>query len=384
MDGIRTVKTNGSTIHHYTLNGFQIVTETWTAKSSSGVETPNHFLVYLYDENGAPVGLQYRNKTYGTYTFDTYYFEKNLQGDIIAIYTENGTKIGSYTYDAWGNCTVSTESGTTTIQKRIVRTLNPFRYRGYYYDTDTGLYYLQSRYYVPQWGRFLNADGYVNTGMGLLGYNMYAYCSNNPVNRVDSTGQFWKELWDAFTQTIQQASGFFAVAAGISQVDTPAPGPADVVSGVLLLGGALVCAGVALYTTITATTPAIPCPNFKDKDEAKDEAKDEVIPAPPQNNGTTYYHVTTEANALSIISSGYTYGSAWEGGYVYAWKTFPNNYAIENSGAHMGVVISFKTNATFVMDPGITDSRVQMLGPVVSTVPGPIAVWDVQIVGWQK
>ena len=75
------------------------------------------------------------------------------------------------------------------------------------------------------------------------------------------------------------------------------------------------------------------------------------------------------------------YGSTWEGGYVYAWKTFPNNYAIENSGAHMGGVISFKTNATFVMDPGITDPRVQMFGSVVSTVPGPIAVWDVQIVG---
>ena len=94
MDGIRTVKTNGSTIHHYTLNGSQIVTETWTTKSSSGAETPNHFLVYLYDENGAPIGLQYRNKTYGTYTFDTYYFEKNLQGDIVAIYTEEGTKKG--------------------------------------------------------------------------------------------------------------------------------------------------------------------------------------------------------------------------------------------------------------------------------------------------
>ena len=187
-EGIRTVKTNGSTIHHYTLNGSQIVTETWTTKSSSGAETPNHFLVYLYDENGAPVGLQYRNKTYGTYTFDTYYFEKDLQGDIIAIYTENGTKIGSYTYDAWGNCTVSTESGATTSQKRIVRTLNPFRYRGYYYDTETGLYYLQSRYYNPQWGRFLNADGYVSTGTGLLGYNMYAYCNNNRVMGYDSNG----------------------------------------------------------------------------------------------------------------------------------------------------------------------------------------------------
>ena len=138
--------------------------------------------------SGAPVGLQYRNKTYGTYTFDAYYFEKNLQGDIIAIYTENGTKIGSYTYDAWGNCTISTESGTTTIQKRIVRTLNPFRYRGYYYDTDTGLYYLQSRYYNPKWGRFLNADGYVSTGTGLPGYNMYAYCNNNPVMGYDSNG----------------------------------------------------------------------------------------------------------------------------------------------------------------------------------------------------
>ena len=190
-DGIRTVKTNGSTIHHYTLNGSQIVTETWTTKSSSGAETPNHFLVYLYDENGAPVGLQYRNKSDAKNVFYTYYFEKNLQGDIIAIYTENGTKIGSYTYDAWGNCTVSTESGTTTIQKRIVRTLNPFRYRGYYYDTETGFYYVSSRYYDPKVGRWINADGFVSTGQDIIGYNMFAYCGNNPVNRKDPTGQFW-------------------------------------------------------------------------------------------------------------------------------------------------------------------------------------------------
>ena len=188
-EGIRTEKTYGTSVYRYTLNGTQIVSEAKYTRNSSGAETFNYLLVYLYDENGAPIGMQYRNKTYGTYTFDTYYFEKNLQGDIIAIYTENGTKIGSYTYDAWGNCTVSTESGTTTIQKRIVRTLNPFRYRGYYYDTETGLYYLQSRYYVPQWGRFLNADGYVSTGMGLLGHNMYAYCGNNPVMGYDPTGE---------------------------------------------------------------------------------------------------------------------------------------------------------------------------------------------------
>ena len=224
-DGIRTVKTNGSTIHHYTLNGSQIVTETWTTKSSSGAETPNHFLVYLYDENGAPVGLQYRNKTYGTYTFDTYYFEKNLQGDIIAIYTESGTKIGSYTYDAWGNCTVSTESGTTTSQKRIVRTLNPFRYRGYYYDTDTGLYYLQSRYYNPKWGRFLNADyaEVMSDNGSLSDKNLFVYCDNNPVMRKDEDGEFWNIL-------IGAAVGF-VVGAGVSIVTQAMAGELDFTSG---------------------------------------------------------------------------------------------------------------------------------------------------------
>ena len=285
MDGIRTVKTNGSTIHHYTLNGSQIVTETWTTKSSSGAETPNHFLVYLYDENGAPVGLQYRSKSDAKNVFYTYYFEKNLQGDIIAIYTENGTKIGSYTYDAWGNCTVSTESGATTSQKRIVRTLNPFRYRGYYYDTETGLYYLQSRYYNPQWGRFLNADGYVSTGTGLLGYNMCAYCDNNPVNRIDLTGTFWKELWGCFVQTLQQSSGYFAVAAGISQADTPAPGPADAISAILLVGGLLFCAGTAVIYAINA--------HPIDREEEKAGEKDVAIPTPRQD---PVHHIVAKAD----------------------------------------------------------------------------------------
>ena len=68
---------------------------------------------------------------------------------------------------------------------------NPFRYRGYYYDSITGFYYLNGRYYNPQWGRFLNADGYVSTGQGILSNNMFTYCGNNPVNRKDPTGKFW-------------------------------------------------------------------------------------------------------------------------------------------------------------------------------------------------
>jgi RHS repeat-associated protein len=81
-----------------------------------------------------------------------------------------------------------TELGITAAERNIVWTYNPFRYRGYYYDTDIGLYYLQSRYYNPQWGRFLNADGYVNANGDMIGFNMYAYCNNNPVMLVDSSG----------------------------------------------------------------------------------------------------------------------------------------------------------------------------------------------------
>ena len=92
--------------------------------------------LYLYDESGAPIGLQYRTKSYAANVFDTFYFEKNLQGDIIAVYNASGDKIGSYTYDAWGVCTASVVSGNTVLEKNVVRTLNPFRYRGYYYDKE--------------------------------------------------------------------------------------------------------------------------------------------------------------------------------------------------------------------------------------------------------
>ncbi|MBQ9780599.1 MAG: RHS repeat-associated core domain-containing protein, partial [Clostridia bacterium] len=178
-DGIRTSKIINNLAHNYTLNGSQIISESWG----------NHLIIYLYDESGAPIGLQYRTTNYDPGKFDTYYFEKNIFGDVVGVYTEAGVKIGTYTYDAWGNCTVSEVSTATSLQRSIVRTRNPFRYRGYYYDTDTGLYYLQSRYYNPATGRFINADGYVNANGDLIGFNMYAYCSNNPVMLTDPFGE---------------------------------------------------------------------------------------------------------------------------------------------------------------------------------------------------
>ena len=81
-----------------------------------------------------------------------------MQGDIIGVYNSTGKKIGAYTYDAWGKCSLSGATGNTILEDKVVAFYNPFRYRGYYYDYETGFYYLQSRYYNPEWGRFLNAD----------------------------------------------------------------------------------------------------------------------------------------------------------------------------------------------------------------------------------
>ena len=130
--------------------------------------------------------MSYRSASDAEGVFETYVFEKNIFGDIVAVYDLNGNKLVSYKYDAWGNFTTSYHNGTTSTS---IAARNPFKYRGYYYDSDLGLYYLQTRYYDSVTGRFINADGYVSTGQGMLGNNMFAYCNNNPVMFTDPTGE---------------------------------------------------------------------------------------------------------------------------------------------------------------------------------------------------
>ena len=113
----------------------------------------------------------------------TYYYVYNLQGDIIAITNGGGFKVVEYTYDPWGKLISTTGSMASSIGVQ-----NPYRYRAYRYDTELEMYYLNSRYYDPEIGRFINADGLVSTGQGILGYNMFAYCNNNSVNMVDNNG----------------------------------------------------------------------------------------------------------------------------------------------------------------------------------------------------
>ena len=130
---------------------------------------------YDYDENGSPIGMRVNGQDY--------VFEKNLQGDIIRIYDENFSSVVKYTYDAWGKILSIDGTGASTIGE-----YNSLRYRGYYYDSDTGLYYLNSRYYDPVMCRFVNADAYNSTGLGIQGHNMYSYCLNNPIRYYDNGG----------------------------------------------------------------------------------------------------------------------------------------------------------------------------------------------------
>ena len=177
-EGIRTSKTANGVEHIYHLNGSTIVAEEWG----------NKLLIYLYDANGSPIGMQYRTTSYAEGVFDTYWFEKNLQGDIVAVYNDAGTLLVTYTYDAWGYL-LSTQyynSGSGTAVQ-----YNPFRYRGYYRDSETGFYYLNSRYYDPAIGRWINADDNEVISIeakSVLHYNLYSYCWNNPINMTDDNG----------------------------------------------------------------------------------------------------------------------------------------------------------------------------------------------------
>ena len=141
-------------------------------------EWGNNLILYLYDADGTPIGMQYRNTSYAEGVFDTYWYEKNLQGDIVAVYNQAGTKLIAYTYDAWGNSSIIYSSGVAST----TATYNPFRYRGYYFDSESGFYYLHSGYYDPAISRFISPDAYINANGDILGFNMYAYTNNNSIN----------------------------------------------------------------------------------------------------------------------------------------------------------------------------------------------------------
>ena len=123
-------------------------------------------MLYAYDASGlASI----------TYNGTLYYVQKNFQGDIVALVDQSGNVVAKYVYDAWGVCKVYDANGTENTSNSFIGNINPFRYRGYYYDAETGLYYLQTRYYEPQAGRFLSPDSVDYIAPDIIGgLNLYA------------------------------------------------------------------------------------------------------------------------------------------------------------------------------------------------------------------
>ena len=169
MDGLRLTKTVGSVEHKYVWQGSKLVAEYF-----GGTE-----FEFFYDENGAPYAFSYKATASATPVM--YYYVTNLQGDVVSILNASGTSVAEYSYNAWGK--VLSATGTMAA-------INPIRYRGYYFDSDSGLYYLKSRYYDPNLQRFINSDTIPSTGQKFIGANMFAYCLNNPVGLYDVDGCF--------------------------------------------------------------------------------------------------------------------------------------------------------------------------------------------------
>ena len=177
-NGVRTAKVGKLDKHSYqTLNGKVVLERVTLPKRQKRV------LHFIYDESGRPFALNY--STDGT-SFTTYYYVLNLQGDVVKLVEADGTLVAEYSYDAWGKVLSATGS---------MASINPLRYRGYYYDGETGFYYLQARYYDPTTRRWISPEPNVyengfDENAGLTGYNVYVYCINNPVNYLDFTGEF--------------------------------------------------------------------------------------------------------------------------------------------------------------------------------------------------
>lgn len=179
--GLRIKKTVNGIVTKFFLSGTKVL----------GSMTGSNFLEFTYLGNQV-IGLWYNNSKY--------LYRRNIQGDIISLHEPDGTLVAKYIYDAWGNHKVLDDSGIENTNPSFIGNINPIRYRGYYYDVETKLYYLNTRYYDPETGRFISADTLAiidETQADINGLNLYMYCGNNPVMLSDSLGcsPYWDNFW---------------------------------------------------------------------------------------------------------------------------------------------------------------------------------------------
>ena len=178
-----------------TVYGYNGTTLSWEKRG-------NYVIKYLYDQTGIS-GF--------TYNGGRYIYDKNVFGDIVGIYTIYGVKVAEYAYDAFGNCVITYNNGSGIAE------LNPFRYRGYYYDSETGFYYLINRYYDPTTGRFISADSLDYLAPETLGgLNLFAYCLNDPIANTDPEGNWFSEWLENNWKKIAIGAAFIVAGAAVT------------------------------------------------------------------------------------------------------------------------------------------------------------------------
>ena len=182
--GLRTSRSNGVKTYHYVYNGDKLTQMTIVDE----VNNTQQVVDFTYDAAGQLLTLAYDE--------EVYYYILSLQGDVAGITDSQGNRLIDFHYEGYGE---SYYTSYDTEKAALLAQINPFGYRSYVLDLGTYMYYLQSRYYDPALGRFINADAYVATGQGFIGNNMFAYCDNNPVVRVDHGGQFWETIFDVIS-----------------------------------------------------------------------------------------------------------------------------------------------------------------------------------------
>ena len=241
-NGHRIGKDSG--VYHASYSGGEIVYAGETTRTSYSylgdtltqvnidAPTGSTSLHFTYDEIG-PMSV--------TYDGAEYFYLKNAQGDVTGLVNSSGTQVVAYTYDAWGNPLTTTGTMADTLGN-----LNPFRYRGYVYDTETGLYYLQSRYYNPETGRFINADApetLLKAYETALQYNLFAYCWNKPVSLCDPDG-YW---------ALALAGGGYLASAGIFGVSNSWNPVGWIVLGAVAVT-TVVVVGINIYDSVKASS----------------------------------------------------------------------------------------------------------------------------------
>lgn len=266
-NGIRTEKKVNDKIYQYYLEGNKVIYENQNGK----------LIYYNYDGNGDLIGFNISG--------EQYYYIRNVQNDIIGILDDNFNQIVKYNYDSWGNIISILDDNGNDVTNNIehIGNINPYRFKGYRYDNETKMYYLNSRYYNPEIGRFISFDNYGGTVGDLLSHNGYIYCKNNPINMTDESGNF------AVSSVI--TAGIFVIGSILILNIVEQLNP-NMFSN---LANSISSAFSAIDSAIES---AVPIP--KQKSAEKDIAIDDALPYKNLPNGLEYYEAYLIAGDVQV------------------------------------------------------------------------------------